>query len=224
MKKIIALVLAIMTFATTFSVVAKDIDNTNWQEVHKINREQVKPVSKELELISASVTILTDALIEKTEDNLRNKIPDYSLDALVSLDLTKPSGITAEELEKVTRYGLKGLGDEFIKAEEDYHINAVFLMSIAILESGWGRNMFRPNNMFGFYGHDFSSKAECVDVVASKIAKNYLTDGGAFHYGNTVKDINRKYATNPEWHIKIAKNMKMLYSDMRENLLSEKSK
>ena len=222
MKKIIALVLAIMTLVVTFNVAAKDIDKTNWQEVHKTKREQVEPICEDLELISASVTILTDALIKQTEDNLRNKIPDYSLSDLVSLDLTKPSGITAEELEKVAKYGLDGLGDEFIKAEADYHINAVFLMSIAILESGWGRYMFRPNNMFGFYGHDFSSKAECVDVVASKIARNYLTDGGAFHYGNTVRDVNTKYATNPEWHLKVARNMKMLYSDMREDLLSEK--
>lgn len=118
---------------------------------------------------------------------------------LETFNLRTKSGYTAEELDKVLKYDLKGLGEYFIKAEEDYCVNAVFLASVAALESGWGRYCFRENNMFGYGGMAFNSKAECIDFVARKISENYLSENGKYHSGYTVKAVNCYYNGREIW-------------------------
>ena len=60
------------------------------------------------------------------------------------LDLTTPSGFSAEELSKGLRGELSFLAEEFVAAEENYGVNALFLCAVAALESGWGKYCFRP--------------------------------------------------------------------------------
>lgn len=118
---------------------------------------------------------------------------------LETFDLRTQSGYTAEELDEVLKYDLKGLGKYFVKAEENYGVNAVFLVSVAALESGWGRYCFRENNMFGYSGMSFSSKAECIDFVAKKISENYLSESGKYYSGYTVKAVNCYYNGREIW-------------------------
>lgn len=140
-------------------------------------------------------------------------IPNYSLEQIYALDLRKPSGATEADLKKVTKAGLVGLEDTFLEAEEKYGVNAIFLMSIASLESAHGTQMYRPNNMFGYGGKSYPSKEACIMDVAKGLSTKYLKPGASLYGGSpTLKGVNKRYAANPQWYSKVGKYMKSYYS------------
>ncbi|MGN0627463.1 MAG: glucosaminidase domain-containing protein [Oscillospiraceae bacterium] len=115
-------------------------------------------------------------------------------------DVTAPCGMSTEELEAVLKYDLKPYAEAFLNAEADYDINACFLASIAALESGWGRYMFRENNIFGFGKKDFESVENCIDYVAWFLRKNYLNETGRYYRGGTIEAIGSVYCPDGgEW-------------------------
>lgn len=160
---------------------------------------------KKIVCVFAVITILMMSVSAKgfDEKNLEN------------LDLRTKSGYTAQQLDEVLKYELKGLGKYFIKAEEDYSVNAVFLASIAALESGWGRYCFRENNMFGYSGMSFASKAECINFVAKKISQNYLCEDGKYYTGYTVEAVNRFYNGRKIWEETIIDIMNSLVNKIK---------
>ena len=106
--------------------------------------------------------------------------------------IEEPCGLSTEELESVLKGELKNHAQAFLHAEEDYDINALFLASIAALESGWGEHQFRPNNIFGFMTRkEFSSVSENIDFVAWWLKKHYLNENGRYYRGGTISDIGK---------------------------------
>ncbi len=136
--------------------------------------------------------------------------------AYQNFDLTTKSGFTAEELSFGLRKELKNYAQSFIEAEQKYGVNAVFLASVAALESGWGRHCFRKNNIFGWNGKNFETKEECIDFVASKIKEHYLTEGGKYFHGKTVSKVNICYNGSDFWERKILGIMAMITRDINE--------
>ncbi|MBQ7874377.1 MAG: glucosaminidase domain-containing protein [Oscillospiraceae bacterium] len=130
--------------------------------------------------------------------------------AAEEFDLTVPCGLSEEELAAGLRDELIAFAPEFIAAEQKYGVNAVFLAAVAALESGWGKSCFRPNNIFGWNGKDFESKAECIDFVASKIAEHYLSEGGKYYHGKTVSGVNICYNGSDFWERKVTEIMAMI--------------
>ena len=90
--------------------------------------------------------------------------------------------------------------------------NCLFVMAIASLESANGTMCFKPNNMFGFGSRGFSSKSECVDVVARSLEYNYLTPGGSLYNGTRITDVNKRYAASSTWDNKVCRNMARYYA------------
>ena len=125
-------------------------------------------------------------------------------------DLTSPCGFSPDELSRGLLGELSSLAENFIAAEEKYGVNALFLSAVAALESGWGKYCFRENNIFGWSGKSFSSKEECIDFVASKIAEHYLSEGGKYYNGKTVSDVNVFYNGSDTWAEKIREIMAMI--------------
>ena len=140
-------------------------------------------------------------------------------------DLTEKSGYSAEELSKGLSKNLLPLAEDFVIAEQKYGVNAVFLAAVAALESGWGKSCFMENNIFGWSGKSFESKAECIDFVASKIAEHYLSENGKYYHGKTVPGVNVCYNGNDFWEEKVAEIMVMITRKCGEprNLPEEKS-
>ncbi len=123
------------------------------------------------------------------------------------MDLRTPSNVTVEEMEKMLNgTGLAGLGKAFVEAEQKYGVNAIYLMGLAAEESGYGTSAFAKlrNNLMGWCAYDsdpnkamyFESKEACILHVASKLKANYLTEGGAYFEGYTVKSIDVHYASD----------------------------
>ena len=139
-------------------------------------------------------------------------IKQPTLEQIYTMDLRTPSGATEADLKKVTKAGLVGLEDTFLAAEKKYGVNAIFLMSIASLESAHGTMMYRPNNMFGYGGKSYASKEACIMDVAYGLSSRYLKPGGSLYGGSpTLKGVNKRYAANPQWYAKVGKYMKSYY-------------
>ena len=132
-------------------------------------------------------------------------------------DLTLKSGFSAEELEAGLRGELCLYARDFVLAEEKYGVNAVFLAAVAALESGWGKYCFRENNIFGWSGKSFSSKEECIDFVASKIAEHYLSEDGKYYNGKTVSGVNVFYNGSDLWAKKVKEIMAMIERKIEKN-------
>lgn len=185
---------------------------------HKINSDAAaanKALTKEKAATAEPVDLAT-ALRTSTVDNVieNNYIPAYSLSEVMNLDVSKPSGVTVEDLKTVTSHGLVGLEEAFWQAEQDYGINCLFVMAIAAIESGNGTINGVGNNMFGWGGGyiAFSSKAEGIDVVSRGLANNYLKPGASLYCGNTIASVNKRYASSSTWDDKVASKMVSYYA------------
>ena len=78
-------------------------------------------------------------------DKLRSSLNPSSYSDLEFVDLRKPTGTTAAQLDAyISTYGsngkLAGLGKVFYDAAKKYSLNQDYLLAHAILESGWGKS------------------------------------------------------------------------------------
>lgn len=95
-----------------------------------------------------------------------------------TFDVTTKFEGTAADLDLILKNTkLKGLGKNFLAAQEKYGVNALFMIAIAQKESTWGK--FTPEkNPYNFAGlgiKNIKSFADCVDKLAKTLSgKNYL--------------------------------------------------
>ncbi|MEG0918580.1 MAG: glucosaminidase domain-containing protein [Anaerovoracaceae bacterium] len=150
------------------------------------------------------------------------KVPAYSSSQVTKLDLTKPSGVTYKELANASRFDtLDGLYAEFKRAEKKYRVNAVFLMALSIVESGGGQNMYRENNMFGYGGKNYRSKAAGIQDVAKGLSQNYLSENGRYYKGKTIGAVNKYYCTSSIWTSKVATQMSYIYKNISKQVANK---
>lgn len=145
------------------------------------------------------------------------------------LYLTTKTEFTASELDsglKGTK--LEGLGVDFKKAEDEFGVNAIFLIAMAKHESGNGTSLLadEKNNLFGFNAIDqdpinaaskFKTKGDSIKHVAKFLKENYLKKEGRFYNGISTEGIGQLYATDPEWSHKVS-NMMM---EVSQNMLDD---
>ena len=102
-----------------------------------------------------------------------------------------------------------------MQAEKTYGVSARYLVAHSIEESGWGTSPIAQsdNNLFGYGADDsdpagdasrFSSFAACILYVAQQVQQKYLTPGGEYYHGPTLRGMNVDYASDPLWASKIA--------------------
>lgn len=132
----------------------------------------------------------------------------------VNTDLRTPSNVTADDINKMLEgTALHGLGEAFVKAEKQYGVNALYMMGLACLESGWGTSKYavNRNNLYGWNAVDsnpdkasyFTSKEEATLYVAKKLQQNYLTKGGAYFEGYSARAVDVHYCTDKKHADKI---------------------
>ena len=115
----------------------------------------------------------------------------------LNMALNEPSGLSLDDFKKVlsnqsndTNNVFKENYKVFYDAEQKYGINGIFLASIAIHESGWGKSRIAidKHNLFGFGAYDespyesavtFDSYSEGALTVAAWLSTNYLNPAGA---------------------------------------------
>ena len=134
----------------------------------------------------------------------------------------KAREITADDLDKAVialkkDNNLIGAGQYFIDTQEKYDINAIVLLAMACLESGFGNSKLarEKNNLFGIHANDslkgtanygdyFATKEDCVDFAGYKLRKQYLEldkkASWCYADGNTdIWSIGEIWSSNPKW-------------------------
>ena len=107
----------------------------------------------------------------------------------------------------------------YVKAEEKYHVNAVFLMGIAAHESAWGTShrAREDNNLTGYgvtsdhaKGINKSTKEAGLLATAETLHEKYLTPGGSYYVGTSAAAVNKHYCVGGEWAAAVVKNAYLL--------------
>lgn len=137
-------------------------------------------------------------------------------------DVRSKTHLTAQDIDNLLDGKLKGHGWKFKEVEEKYGVNAAFLVSIAILESGNGKSnkAKKRNNCFGLMGKSFPTVEEGIEYVAKIIASPT-----GYYYGRkkyTIDRIGRTYAPlrdarNRRWIPNVVTIMKRLHNSVAEN-------
>lgn len=135
-----------------------------------------------------------------------------------SSESIQQSAATTKETISTVQINLQGLEpyrQAFINAGNKYGVDYKLLISIAILESGWGTSQYaiENNNIFGWCSGEmkFKSVEACINYVAEFISREYLSPGGMYFKGNSIDDIAKHYNENPsEW----AEEIKKIYESL----------
>ena len=141
----------------------------------------------------------------------RQKINSRSLLIRNPIDnINSKSNLHIEDLKNLlSGTKLEGIEEAILKSEQEYDINAFFILAVARLESGNGTSeiAINKNNLFGLNTVDkdpynkaftFNSKSESV-YSFSNVIKKYYIDIGL----KTVSQINTKYSSSDKWANKI---------------------
>lgn len=174
----------------------------------------------------------------------KNRIQKLLLKVNIDMELNKASGLTLNDYKKIftglpkdTNKIFQDNYTAFYNAEKKYNINGIFLASIAIHESGWGTSQIANDkkNLFGYGSYDatpyessfeFEDYSEGIDTVAKSLVKYYLNPSGtkiydgetaaAWYYnGPSLKGVNTRYASDPEWHLKVYSYIETLYNRLQ---------
>lgn len=174
-------------------------------------QEQLAESKKEIkEAIEARENVETELEKEKERyDNLNKKYQEEISPVVFNQsNLLTSSNCNTRKLSKALQdTGLAGLEEAYINAEQEYGVNAIFLVSLTAEESAWGTsNRARTqNNMSGFEvysagatGAYFDTKRESILTTAKLLSRDYLTAGGIYHSGFTIQDVNKRYCPNDD--------------------------
>ncbi|WP_040287512.1 S-layer homology domain-containing protein [Sporosarcina koreensis] len=149
------------------------------------------------------------------------------LDTLINKVLKDREKHGGRYKDAATKSKLVGLGKEFKKLEDDYNVNALLILSLAVHEGDYGMSQTAQtcNNLFGLYKYDSLTKLcpdkgtfkkpgdSAVALVKDFLNPNYMdpankldrAQGAAF--GNKTTGFNVNYASDPTWGAKAGAHM-----------------
>lgn len=188
-----------------------------------MSSERIKP------MVSENISLKTEVDLIKAVTIKTNKYI-YSGIQYNEFDLREVSNVTEDELNQILDgTNLKELVPYYKEAEEKYGVNALFLIGITALESGWGTSdrAIYDNNYTGFGVYDDSSeginsstKRGNILGTAKCLSEQYLSENGDYYNGYSIKEVNIKYCLdknkNPDynWSTEINKIVKDLKSEI----------
>ena len=181
--------------------------------------------------------------IEEIESSYGGITKEQALSKLnFNMNLNNPSGLSLEQFKKVLTDDkdknniFENNAQYFYYAEKQYGINGIFIAAVGIHESNWGTSNIAQNkcNLFGYGAYDsnpyngaynFSGYSESIDLISRVFVKYYLNPSGTtiyggekatgqYYSGNTLYDINKKYATDKNWANSVYTHMKYLYNKL----------
>lgn len=204
------------------------------EEWCKVSFDSLEGYIKTTSLTSPSTT---PNIVEK------NRIQRILINVNIDMQLNKPSGLTLNDYQKIftnissdTNKIFEENYVSFYNAEKKYNINGIFLASIAAHESAWGTSQIasEKKNLFGYGSYDetpyessfeFTDYSEGIENVAKSLVKYYLNPVGTKIYdgetaaawyfnGPTLKGVNTRYASDPDWNEKVFTYMQTFYNKL----------
>ena len=169
----------------------------------------IKPMEEKVQTIKKQIKKLKEEI--KKEQQTRYFNPN---------DVSALSHITVADAKHILEgTALYEDAKAYVKAEEKYHVNAVFLMGIAAHESAWGtsRRAREDNNLTGYgvtsdhaKGINKSTKEAGLLATAETLHERYLTPGGSYYAGTSAAAVNKHYCVGGEWAAAVVKDAYLL--------------
>ena len=169
----------------------------------------IKPMEEKIQTIKKQIKKFKEEI--KKEEQTRYFNPN---------DVSALSHITVADAKHMLEgTALYEDAKSYVKAEEKYHVNAVFLMGIAAHESAWGtsRRAREDNNLTGYgvtsdhaKGINKSTKEAGLLATAETLYEKYLTPGGSYYVGTSAAAVNKHYCVGGEWAAAVVKNAYLL--------------
>lgn len=154
----------------------------------------------------------------------------------VDLRYSAPRNVNAASLDKyLTSHKsiMSGLGSVFMKAQSEYGVNANYLVSHAMEETGSGGTIsqiaLEKNNLYGYGAYDanaltdagtFPSEAYAILFQAWEVRNNYLTPNSSHYSKPTLAGMASNYASDPDWANKVNDLMNQFAIDVGDNIMS----
>jgi beta-N-acetylglucosaminidase len=205
------------------------------------NMELNAPGNRPDIIVTNDVTVYNDHFIKITDDNGAKMYVDMNTvdtsikpitemmvvdgevisgERNVTMNLTSRTFISANEIDALMAgTHLDGIGQAVHETELKYGVNALFILAVAINESGWGSSYLAQsrNNLFGICAYDsntdaassFGSKADCIDYFGRLIKNGYFGDERTDLYS-----INEIYASDTHWSTIVGSTMNQLANQL----------
>ena len=145
----------------------------------------------------------------RQEELERKRLAEIEANRVVTYNpynLLEPSNITREEVYIMLEgTALQTLSNAYVYMEELYGVNAIYLMSLSVEESGWGRSQLAitHNNIGGIKSSNgwmyFSDWGECLDYKARLLKNQYLSENGYYFNGYSIWNVNIEYCEQNTW-------------------------
>ncbi len=219
----------IVVILESLDVTLEELKGEDWC---KISYDGLEGFVKSKNLTSAKVT---PGIIDA---NRRQKI---KMTLSQDMPLNQSTDLTLEDYQKILsgnksdkNHIISDNAEAFYNVDKNYHMNGIFLASMAIHESAWGTSAISQDkkNLFGYGAYDsspyqssfsFETYAEGIDLVARVLVKNYINEAGtpiyddevakaSYYNGPTVSAVNTRYASDENWHNKVYSYMEYLYN------------
>lgn len=200
---IIAVMFLALIAITTFSITKLSGNINDMNRAISIQNEEIQNLYEDIIIIQEEIDSIA---IEPTVDESTASEKSVEEPVAINLtDITKPSNLTADQLnsiidEQLSTIGesytkFSGMGESLAKMEQETGVNALFCLSVGSLESGHGTSYAaeNKNNLFGLIGNSgnlmsFDSVDDCVMYWGELIRDNYMDNGRT-----TVSSIQSKY-------------------------------
>lgn len=176
-------------------------------QLSKLCDEYEDTLSKSRDLIYTQQDLILD--LEDKNKSLEKKVGELNSAIYFNEnDIREASGVTKQDLHNMlVGTNLVGLEDTFLTIEQELGVNAVFMVSLAGLESNWGRSerALYQNNLTGYEvyndsskGRTFNSQEDCLYVTANLLSSEYLNDNGNYYTGYSVDSVNTYYCLDKD--------------------------
>lgn len=187
-------------------------------------KNEINKLTKEL-IIDREKSIELEKELKTKTDKLNSMMKNISYNPY---DISNKSNATIYHLRKAFEgTEMSGLENAFVKAEEEYGINAMFLAGLVANESGWNESQRAKDGSNNITGHAvfndlsrgsyFNSKEECILSTAKLLKNHYINPKGKYYNGNDIWGINKMYSINKDKSInwKWSKDINSIAVDLK---------
>lgn len=219
-------ILEVILSSDSISDLFKNLDTM--KQLYIKNNKELNELMKEEEILINQRYELIDNYDEVTDtiSDLETEIKIFQSmsEELVSLtsrkkdeitfnanNLLEISGVSVDDMYKALEgTALYDLAPIYVEAENLYGVNALFIVALTALESGWGTSdrAINDNNLTGFgvytddsVGINATSKRENILMTTSWLKEAYLTEGVEHHNGFSIYSINIKYCLTEDGEV-----------------------
>lgn len=191
-------VLSLIIIAVGHTVITTDSNQIEEVQTPIINRRMDLLIGEDQIIIEKEVAVSVEnanedipEIVEYEEAVEEPDIYYYDQPLDYNFNIMMPSGYTSEELYRSLggiRNGMESSIEAIIAAEDIYGINALYLLAMLGLESGWGTVESGTNNIAGWKGapdgswSNYNSRYECIMDVSHGLVNDFVPDVGPYIY------------------------------------------